>query len=300
MEPLNFTNVYDFEKVLIGRESEFLQWTQENWHLSIYVAIAYVALVFLGSGYMKARPPFKLRPLLATWSGILAAFSILGAYRALPDLVYTWQRYSFHHTVCHPGYYYGVTGFWSVCFVLSKAYELGDTAFIVLRKQPLVFLHWYHHITVMVFVFQSYSEHSAPGRWFFAMNFTVHAFMYSYYTLRALQIQPPKWTSIAITSMQIAQMIIGCLVFVYVYYAKYAGLACQSTDFNALSGSLMYLSYLVLFCHFFYNSYLKPGRRSQSSKQTPPESASRASDVTSVLKSVADLERKGYVTKKDN
>ena len=35
-----------------------------------------------------------------------------------------------------------VSGFWTFMFVLSKVPELGDTIFIVLRKQPLIFLHW--------------------------------------------------------------------------------------------------------------------------------------------------------------
>lgn len=34
------------------------------------------------------------------------------------------------------------SAFWAWAFVLSKLVELGDTAFIILRKQPLIFLHW--------------------------------------------------------------------------------------------------------------------------------------------------------------
>ncbi|PAA52008.1 hypothetical protein BOX15_Mlig027938g2 [Macrostomum lignano] len=310
MDSPNFTFVYDFEKLSTGLEEDFRAWTERNWHYTVYISAIYVALVFYGQRYMKNRPPFNLRPMLAAWSGILAIFSIMGAYRTLPELIHTWQNYSFHHTICHPNYFYGVTGFWSICFVLSKAYELGDTAFIVLRKQNLMFLHWYHHITVLMYVFQSYSEHTAPGRWFFAMNYTVHAFMYSYYALRAMQFRPPRWTSMCITSMQIVQMIIGCLVFAYVQWTKRAGLPCQVSDANALSGSIMYLSYFLLFANFFYHSYMKPSARrstattaaaagSGGSGSNSSEQHTKQPDVAAVLKSVASMERHGFVAKKE-
>lgn len=44
-----------------------------------------------------------------------------------------------------------VAAFWATMFVLSKVPELGDTVFIILRKQPLIFLHYYHHATVLVY-----------------------------------------------------------------------------------------------------------------------------------------------------
>lgn len=37
----------------------------------------------------------------------------------------------------------GVCAFWGWLFTLSKMVELGDTIFIVVRKQELIFLHWY-------------------------------------------------------------------------------------------------------------------------------------------------------------
>jgi elongation of very long chain fatty acids protein 6 len=36
-----------------------------------------------------------------------------------------------------------------------------DTLFIVLRKKPLIFLHWYHHITVLLFCWHAFATQSS-------------------------------------------------------------------------------------------------------------------------------------------
>jgi len=97
-------------------------------------------------------------------------------------------------------------------FVLSKVPELGDTVFIVLRKQPLIFLHWYHHVTVLIYCWYSFSEYTAPARWFVVMNFIVHSIIYSYYALRAMRFRPPKAVAMLITSLQLLQMVWGAML----------------------------------------------------------------------------------------
>merc|ERR1711887_411474 len=109
----------------------------------------------------------------------------MGALRTWPELLYTLFNHGFHHSVCIPSFYDGVTGFWAYMFVISKMPELGDTLFIVLRKQQLIFLHWYHHLTVLIYVFYCFSQFTSCARWFMVMNYFAHSLMYSYYALKA-------------------------------------------------------------------------------------------------------------------
>ena len=101
--------------------------------------------------------------------------------------------------------------------------ELFDTAFIVLRKQKLIFLHWYHHITVMWMSFFSYIDLSSSCRLFMVMNYSVHSIMYTYYALKAMRVKLPKVLSIFITSCQIIQMIFGLFITITVFQYKNNG-----------------------------------------------------------------------------
>jgi hypothetical protein len=54
--------------------------------------------------------------------------------------------------ICQPGEYdygSGAVILWMSFFTVSKIFELWDTFFIVVRKRPLILLHWYHHVTVL-------------------------------------------------------------------------------------------------------------------------------------------------------
>jgi hypothetical protein len=110
--------------------------------------------------------------------------------------------------------------------VASKIPELMDTVFIVLRKRPLIFLHWYHHVTVLLFCWSAYSTMAGSGLYFVAMNFSVHALMYGYYCLQALKLCPKWFPTVWITLAQILQMFIGFLIFIILLFS------CRSNLFK--------------------------------------------------------------------
>lgn len=72
----------------------------------------------------------------------------------------------------------GTLYFWVYVFYLSKFYELLDTVFIVLRKAPLRFLHFYHH-SMTFFLCWVCLEYSIPVQWIATtLNAFVHIPMY--------------------------------------------------------------------------------------------------------------------------
>ena len=141
----NYTFFLYFERKYYTNEyvTEGLAWVHDNWWLSFVYSVVYIILVHAGQSYMKNREKFHLYRSLVAWNIVLAIFSIVGAIRFLPSFATVLYNKGFEHSVCVQDYSYGVAGCWAWLFSLSKFVELIDTAFIVLRKQKLIFLHWY-------------------------------------------------------------------------------------------------------------------------------------------------------------
>lgn len=232
---------------------------------TVWLSIVYVAAVFGGQHLMRSKTEFRLRNALVVWNAALALFSIVGTLRSLPELAHVVAYKGFGYSVCIPSFFEddSVAGFWTVMFAMSKVPELLDTAFIVLRKRPLIFLHWYHHITVLMYTWYAVSCVIGTGRWFITMNYIVHSVMYSYYAFRAKGIRIPKFVSMVITALQILQMVIGCVVNGVAYKIRFIdGIeACRISSTDVLSSLLLYASYLYLFASFFRESYFKKSSR---------------------------------------
>lgn len=117
----------------------------------------------------------------------------------------------------------------------------------------------YHHVTVLLYCWHSYGTSASTGLIFAAMNYSVHALMYSYYALRA---RGYKLNQLApfITILQISQMVVGCLTCGMVYYYKQVKQhECHVGDRNWIASSVMYFSYFILFVVFAIKRYILVG-----------------------------------------
>lgn len=242
----------------------------KNWAIPIGSVIAYLLFCYFGIKIMDSRKPFGLKYELAAWNLFLSTFSFIGMFRTVPHLIGEIITMPFRDTICAPAvetYGNGPVGFWVFLFIISKIPELVDTVFIVLRKRDLIFLHWYHHVTVLLYCWHAYAVLAGSGLWFVAMNYSVHAFMYFYFMMQALKMVPKGFPAYLITIAQIAQMFVGTGICIASWYYVYTTNNCSNDKNNLIAGAVMYGSYLYLFVEFAVRRFLvKPPKTDKVAK----------------------------------
>jgi elongation of very long chain fatty acids protein 6 len=254
--PQRYIHLHSFERHYDG--ANVFVWMEEHPLVPIAACVLYLAAIQFGTLHFKTRERWNWRYCMAIWNGLLSIFSTIGFCRTMPQLAYNLVTYGLAPMVClepRSTYGSGSTGLWVQLFVLSKFPELLDTFFIVIHKKPLIFLHWYHHVTVLLYCWHSYVTKSGSGIFFVVMNYFVHAIMYGYYGLMTVKCCPKWFKPIFITALQISQMVVGVLVTVLGFYLYQTQPSCSITADNNTAAFVMYGSYLILFLQFFFARY---------------------------------------------
>jgi len=242
-------------------------WMIANPWVPLAAVLVYLVFCVAGSRLMKNMKAFDFKISLAVWNLMLATFSFWGMCRTVPHLYYEIFYKGFQRSICETpavDWGSGATGLAVQMFILSKFPELFDTFFIVMRKKPLIFLHWYHHITVLLYCWHSYVTEASNGLYFITMNYSVHAVMYFYFFLAAVKLVPKWFPTWLITAFQISQMAVGVLVVSSALYYHFAGsslnppVRCSNQFSNLLAGAVMYASYLLLFLKFAVEKFIFP------------------------------------------
>ncbi len=228
------------------------------WYVPYVSCVLYLLAVYLGTTWMSTKSPYSFRPLLVLWNLVLTVLSMMGTYVMVPELYRYFTERGYVASVCTTAIHnQPMLSFWALIFVLSKIFEFGDTFFIIVRKTPLRFLHWYHHVTVCIISWYALSISSTSAHWYCSMNFSVHSIMYSYYLLKALKVNIPAVVATAITLLQLLQFVLGFAVTLVSTQQYVNGEPCFTDAPLCILGLTIYGSYFLLFSKFFFDKYLK-------------------------------------------
>ena len=231
------------------------------------IAMMYLPTVFGLKNYMDKREAYDLKVPLVCWNFLLAIFSLYGAIVTMPPALERIQQNGMLSAICDNSCYVHPASGMVLYFNLSKMPEFVDTIFLRLRKKPVIFLHWYHHIMTMIYCWygnQLGTFFNCSGWYFASMNLTVHAIMYTYYGLAAMGYgrgMTKRGLNKVITTIQLAQMVGGIVILFY-------STGCDKFDTNGFAAaSVMYGSYLLLFGKLFIDKYIYPKPRKQESSK---------------------------------
>jgi elongation of very long chain fatty acids protein 6 len=236
------------------------RWTSEHWEVPIVASILYLVMIVFLKRYMASREKMRLQGLVIAWNFSLSFFSFAGLAVCVPHLLNNPHSgllsKGWYASVCAhcSAYGYGQSGFFVALFIYSKLAELVDTVFLLLRKSPVILLHWYHHLTVLLYCWHSYVTRIGTGLWFASMNYSVHAIMYFYFGLTQCGPRGRKFArkfAMLITTFQLLQMVVGIAVTVASVYYHSIGEVCYVSLVNSTFGLLMYTSYFFLFLQLF-------------------------------------------------
>lgn len=238
-------------------------------HILPWTAIVIYLFICFKLPKMIPKEGYNVMSIQKWWNlglTIISIFLVLGM--GIPYFTYC-SKWGFWYCHCDPLRKLARPGIHIFCaniFTLTKYIELGDTLLLVLKKpdRKLGFLHWYHHITVLLFTWYAQYWEWPLGFYFSIINATIHSFMYFYYFLTCIGIRP-HW-DIFLTIAQIAQMCIG-LIAVSVWAVRYLvwdeKCACKNPPLLMISCVIMYGSYLYLFAQFFINRYIRQSHKTK-------------------------------------
>ncbi|KAI5461316.1 fatty acid elongase [Mariannaea sp. PMI_226] len=242
---------------------------------SIFIVIYYI-IIFGGREVMRNREPFKLKSLFLIHNFYLTVISAILLALYIEQLLPTVVRHGIFHAICH------ADGGWTQPLVvlyyltyLTKYLELLDTVFLFLKKKPLTFLHCYHHGATALLCYTQLIGSTSVSWVPITLNLFVHVVMYWYYfqSARGIRIWWKEW----VTRLQIIQFIID---IGFVYFASYTYFTstywpwmpnagnCAGEEFAAFAGMAIISSYLVLFISFYFATYKRDGKSSNTTRKS--------------------------------
>lgn len=245
-----------------------------------YLIIVQLIRTWASQGGKKLGKSNFLKYVTVCHNLFLSVASLLMHMQIVTAMWTVTTEYNFDSTICTPAGQRlpNVMQKAMYVFLWSKLYELMDTFLIAMRGRPLIFLHVWHHFSVMFEVWGWLHFDVTVGLYGMMFNTFVHIFMYGYYAAAVLKIPFPFKR--AITTTQIVQFMTGFCSLIPYTYMHLSTPGCTGVPGLVLSG-IINASYLILFAQFFRSTYMK---KKKTKTDTATANQSETDDTVSEKK----------------
>ncbi|KAK3848002.1 MAG: fatty acid elongase [Linnemannia gamsii] len=254
--------------------------------------VTYLFVIFGGRQVMKNQDAFKLKHLFILHNFLLTVASGALLMLFVENLVPILARHGLFYAICDDGAWTQRLELLYYLNYLVKYWELADTVFLVLKKKPLEFLHYFHHSMTMILCFVQLGGHTSVSWVPITLNLTVHVLMYYYYMRSAAGVR--IWWKQYLTTLQIVQFILD---LGFIYFCSYTYFAftyaphlpnagkCAGTEGAALFGCGLLSSYLLLFINFYRLTYNAKQQQQHRITNMTPKAVKSSSGSSSSKKS---------------
>lgn len=242
-----------------GFDINFCDWTwswtladTSSWWCHLAICLFYALSVKLLQIYVASQKnyaaPKWLEPFRKIHNMSLAAvsfimFAVMTVVIAQDGRLNSWDDMS-----CRLTSNTGIYGFINFIYLVSKVWEWVDTYILVLSNKPVIYLHWFHHMTTFT---MAAFIHNFPVGGFALINCLVHSVMYLHYA------SPQRWARPFITSSQLIQFVIVLSIHAH-------GLLDPTGCFNVLPHFYEWafcmgvvFAFFVMFILFFIQEYVE-------------------------------------------
>ena len=243
--------------------------------------VAYLVAVLAGERFMRKRAPLKLNTAQAVHNGLLFVYSLVSSVAMVYVTLCNTPYKTVDEVMCDSrnAMFSGFNSWVLFLFMLSKIWEFGDTAFLVLGKHRLRFLHVYHHAVTLALSWIMYLDTSSSGALFAWTNMVVHTPMYYYYTIFALG--RTVWWKKYITQIQITQFVLCLVAMLYeiFFLLPPTSTRCERRKeyaYHSIYWAIAtYITFLALFIKLYIDVYKS---RASNNKKTDGDKKPKAAE----------------------
>ncbi|XP_018567408.1 elongation of very long chain fatty acids protein 7-like [Anoplophora glabripennis] len=250
-----------------------LLWMSSPLKPTIIITIYLYFTYNLGPRLMANRKPFELKYVMIMYNAIQVLLNSYIVYEAGQEVFFniSWDCAPVDYSFAPRSLY--VLKLYHI-FFLIKAADLLDTIFFVLRKKnrQISFLHVYHHFGMFIMLWVAVKFFGGGSGVFVGLiNGAVHAIMYTYYLLTAID---EKWKQSVtfkrtLTQIQITQFFLFIIIYGRLLFKADCTYPKLCSYFFVPQNCFM----LILFGDFYRRTYL-------SKKKGPKEVTQNGKNVS--------------------